>query len=431
MSSEERSLGAGSESVNAGPVWAELALVIGSVAEDAAGEEGPSRLAAFAVRHLGAARAIVFGRKPDKSGFLALGSAGLEAASLRAALLDYGRRLTAWVAETRGPLVVGDPASDARFENPPPGLVSALALPLKSGTDFLGAFIVLDEASPHPRDGDPGNQREVLLLALAHLAAMSVDRTRARGRWRDLTQDLEQNERRLAGVERLAAAGELAAEIGREMKDSLNAIGGLADQIAQTLEVADPRRSLLERMIEETSRLGRAISGSSELARPLEVLEPDTLNRIMSETLALVRDEIQSSRVQLTQRLGASLPSLLLDADVMRRVFLNMLRAAVRSASAGGRMKVETKRRGDLIEVLVAADGERQAGQSLDALWAPFQGEDDASDLRFSLSRHLILDHGISLRAGTSRDWPFLLTLIVPIAGNQDRRRGKRERRRA
>jgi len=428
MSSEERSLGAGPESVNAGPLWTELALCIGFVAADASAQESPSRLAGFAVSHLGATRAIVFARKQDASGFAVLGSAGLEAAPDRAVILQYGRRLASWVDQTREPLVVTHPVTDTRFDQPPPDLVAAFALPLKSDGEVLGAFVVYDASNPGPR---AGTDREGLLLCLAHLAAMSVDRGRARARWRDLSQDLEQSERRLVGLERLAAAGEMSAELGREVRESLQGLGGLADQVMRTLDAGDPRCSILERMIEETARLTRSASSSGELARPDQVLEPDTLNRIMSETLLLVREEIQGARVQLTQRLGASLPPLLLDADVMRRVFLNLVRAGVRSASAGGRIKVETKRRGDVIEVLVAADGERRPGQALDALWSTFGSEDDGGDLRFSLSRHLLLDRGISLKAGTSREWPFCLTLVVPIAGNQDRRRGKRERRRS
>jgi len=428
MSSEERSLGAGKESVNTGALWSELALCIGFVAADAWATESPSRLAGFAVGHLGAARSIVFGRKQDPAGFTVLGAAGLDAVPDRAQLLEYGRRLASWVEKTREPLVLTQPASDPRFEPAPSDLVAAFALPLKCGTDVLGVFVVLDETAASK---DQGTERETLLLCLAHLAAISVDRARARAHWRDLAQDLDQSERRLMGIERLAAAGEMSIEVGREIKESLQGIGSLADQILRTFDADDPRRSVLERMMEETARLGRAISSTGELATGGVALEPDTLNRIMSETLALVREEIVSGRVQLTQRLGASLPPLLLDADIMRRVFLNLVRAGVRSASTGGRLKVETKRRGDVIEVLVAADGEQRPGQALDALWSTFGSEDDGGDLRYGLSRHLLLERGISLQAGTSRDWPFCLTLVVPIAGNQDRRRAKRERRKA
>jgi len=428
MSSEERSLGAGSGSVNAGALWSELALCIGYLAADASAGEGLGRLAGFAVSHLGAARAIVFGRKPEPSSFTVLGSAGLDTVSDRALLLDYARRLASWVEKTREPLVIAHPASDSRFDAPPTDLVTVFALPLKCDADVLGAFVIMDARN---MSADVAPQREVLLLCLAHLAAMSVDRARARARWRGLSQDLDQSERRLIGMERMAAAGEMSAEVGRELKDSLQGLGSLADQVMESFDVDDPRRSVLERMIEETSRLGRSLSSTGEMAIPGHVLEPDTLNRIMSETLALVRDDIQNGRVQLTQRLGASLPALLLDADVMRRVFLNLVRAGVESASPGGRLKVETKRRGEVIEVLVAADGERESGQALDALWSTLGTEDDAGDLRYALSRHLLLDRGISLKAGPTREWPFCLTLVVPIAGNQDRRRGKRERRRS
>ena len=432
MPNEERSLGAGPGRVNAGKPWQELALCIGSVATDASGREGSARIATFAIEHLRAARAIVFGRKPESGSFPVLGSAGLDTLPERAAILEYGRRLVGWVERTRGPLVVQDPSRDVRFEPCPAGLSAALALPLKSETDFLGAFVVLDEGESTPLAGDPSeSEREVLLVCLAQLAAMSVDRGRARSRWRELALTLEHNERRMMDVDRRLAAGELKDDLLREIMDALHGIGGLADQVIRSLESDDARRAILERLTEETSRLARAMAGSAEMARSEPRLESDTLNRIMSETLSLVREEVVESRVQLTQRLGASLPPLLLDADLMRRVFLNLVRAGIQSANFGGRVKVETKRRGDVIEVMVSADGERRPGLALDALWGVLGEDDPSGGLRLGLSRHLLLDRGITLRAGTSREWPFCLSLVVPIAGNQDRRRTQRDRRRA
>ncbi|HET9232848.1 MAG TPA: GAF domain-containing protein, partial [Candidatus Eisenbacteria bacterium] len=419
MPNEERSLGAGPGRVNAGKPWQELALCLGSVASDASGREGPTRLATFAVEHLRAARAVIFGRKPEPGTFPVLGSAGLDKLSERAAILEYGRRLAGWVERTRGPLVVQNPSQDVRFEPSPTGLTAALALPLKSETEFLGAFVVFDEGKRTPLAGEPSDsEREVLLVCLAQLTAMSVDRARARSRWRELALDLEHNERRMMDVDRRLAAGELKDELLREIMDALHGIGGLTDQVLGTLDSDDARRAILERLAEETSRLARAMAGSAEMARSAPRVEPDTLNRIMSETLSVVREEVLESRVQLTQRLGASLPPLLLDADLMRRVFLNLVRAGIQSANFGGRVKVETKRRGDVIEVMVAADGERRPGQSLDAMWAVFGDDDGSGGLRLGLSRHLLLDRGITLRTGTSREWPFCLSLIVPIARN-------------
>ena len=431
MAREKRSLGAGPESVNAGAsVWAELAAFLGSLVHHRSSPEGPARVAALAVRRLGASRAAILARRPGKTGLVTEGSAGFDATPARAMLLEYVRRLAAWVLTTRAPLVVHAPAEDARFEGAPPDLLSARAFPLSTGDEVLGAFVLLDE-SEHSASMVVGPDRDLAFLALAHAAALVLDRDRARVRAGDLAHELERHERSLAGAERRATAGEFATEIGRELQEPLTGIAGITSRVAETLDPGDPRRSLLERVVEETARLARLTAGPAGFAQSVDPdLEPDTVNRIMSETLALVREELAGARVNLTERLGASLPMLLVDIDLTRRVFLNMLRAGMASATPGGRMKVETKRRGEVVEILVAADGERRPGRALDALWLPFHADGRGGDPALSVLRKLVREHRCTLRSASTRDWPFSLSLVVPIAGNQDRRRGSRERRR-
>jgi len=90
-----------------------------------------------------------------------------------------------------------------------------------------------------------------------------------------------------------------------------------------------------------------------------------------------------------------------------------MLRAGLESASPGGRLKVEVKRRGEVVDVWVAADGERRPGRALDAMWSPFTTDENRGDLTFAAVRRLVQDHGVTFRPrpagiGPSRSpWSF------------------------
>jgi len=97
----------------------------------------------------------------------------------------------------------------------------------------------------------PVDARDAALLALAHLAALCLDRDRHRTLARDASRSLDDLERRLLGAEHRAAGGELAVEIGRELREPLTGIAGLASRVAESLEPDDSRRSLLERVVEE------------------------------------------------------------------------------------------------------------------------------------------------------------------------------------
>jgi K+-sensing histidine kinase KdpD len=178
-------------------------------------------------------------------------------------------------------------------------------------------------------------------------------------------------------------------------------------------------------------RLERVLEDHIEAARsPSPVLAADDVNRLVGECLSMMSDELEGAHVRVTRRLGASLPMLLLDAALMRRMILNLLRIGLESACPGGRLKVETKRRGEVVEVLVAADGKREPGASLEHLWRPFRASDD-KDVTTAGIEQILRDHRGMLRVFTTQDWPLVFSLVLPISGNQERRRGYRDRRKA
>jgi signal transduction histidine kinase len=184
-------------------------------------------------------------------------------------------------------------------------------------------------------------------------------------------------------------------------------------------------------MGKETERLHALIQEQLALAEAPELrLVPEDVNRLLRECAEIVEHELKERRVRATVRLGSSLPPLLLDTDLMRRVLLNMLRAGIGHARPGGRIKVQSKRRGERVEVLVAADGSRDVGLVLDNLWSPFRGEvEERASVSSASIQQILRDHRGVLRVSSSPDWPLVFSLILPIVDNRDRRQGAPDRR--
>ena len=158
----------------------------------------------------------------------------------------------------------------------------------------------------------------------------------------------------------------------------------------------------------------------------------EDLNRLVEEVLLLATDDIGRARARLIKRLANGLPALRLDADRIRQVAGSMLATALESVPAGGRLKVETKRMGDVVQFVVAADGVRHPGSALDNLFAPFAGGPGASGtIGLAAARQIVKEHGgeIGVRAG--EDWPTLFSVNLPIRVNEDRRRTGEDRRRS
>jgi signal transduction histidine kinase len=422
------------ERVNApSPNWSALLDLLEELTTRSRGIEGLPFLACFARSALGAERVVVFVHDDER--LVSAGSAGLEEVEDRRDVLDYARRLAGWVTRTGNPLLVEDSESDARFQNAPPSLKWVEALPLGFGGESLGSLVLLHEENSVPAECP---EREALVGFLSRLGSIALSQHRAQESSRDLLNQIEQIERELLMVRRLAAAGEMAADMAGEIKRPLGGLGAIAAQVSDTLEEGDSRKRHLDLIVQEVTRLDRLLEEQIELATsPIPELGAEDINRLLNESLMFVSQELREKRIRLTKRLGPDMPVLLLDPDLMRRIILNMLRAGIEGATSGGRIKVQTKRKGDLVEVLVTADGSREPGQALDLLWKPFLVDDgQGQDVMASGIQRILREHRGVLRVSSTPQWPLVFSLVMPIPGNQDRRlsmdrRTPRDRRRA
>lgn len=415
------------------PNWSALLDLLEELTTRSSGTEGLSFLPRFVLDTLPADRVVVFVQDADR--LISAGSSGLEDVDDRRDVLDYARRLAGWVTRTGNPLLVEDSESDARFQNAPPSLSWVEAHPLEFGGEILGSLVLLHEGANGPTGGP---EREALVAFLCRLVSVSLSQRRGQEASQELLHQIEQMERELLVVRRLAAAGEMAADMAGEIKKPLGGLGAIAAQVADTLGEGDSRKRLLEIIVQEVIRLDRLLQEQIELATsPVPELRAEDVNRLLSESLMFVSRELREKKIRFTKRLGSDMPSLLLDPDLMRRIILNMLRAGIEATTSGGRIKVESKRKGDLVEILIAADGKREPGQALEQLWKPFRADEEhGQDMMASGIQRILREHRGVLQVSSTPQWPLVFSLVLPIPGNQDRRKSTdrrvpRERRRA
>ncbi len=384
--------------------------------------------AELAVVKLGAVHAVVLARESGTDEFVTAGAAGLDDAANRAPLLQLARRMAEWVQRTRKPLTVHRPDTDARFPDAPSTPGPVRVYPLNGNGAISGTLTLFDAGLEHPLS-EVDRHREILVLAA--VTASALRETRVRGRLEIARRELEESERRRLQAERQAAAADLAGDMAREIQVPLTGLRERVSALSEGFGEDDPRRAELRVLYDEAMRMERVVGDLLDVVHSAEPqLRSEDLNRILVECLSLADHEIRLRKLRVTRRLAGNLPPLLLDGDLMRRLFLNILRGGMENASEGGRIKVETKRRGDTLEVLLAADGRRETGRVLEDIWRPFETDrSEAGGPSTSAVRRVLREHRGVLQVTSNRDWPLIFSLRLPIPGNQDRRRRGRDRR--
>ena len=190
---------------------------------------------------------------------------------------------------------------------------------------------------------------------------------------REAERRLREAQTHLMRSEKLAALGEMSAKVAHEVRNPLASIGGFARRVARTIPKTDPNSEPMEIIIRETERLERIVTEQLQFAQlARRRLRMEDLNSVLNETLHLVAQSIVERRARLVKRLAPDIPLLLLDADKIKQVVLNIVQNALQNVSQGGRIKVESRRLRDCVQVEVANDGPKIAGEVMERLFVPF-----------------------------------------------------------
>ncbi|MDF1535677.1 MAG: ATP-binding protein [bacterium] len=165
----------------------------------------------------------------------------------------------------------------------------------------------------------------------------------------------------LKRADRLATLGELAAGIAHEIKNPLAGIAGATQILAREFSDDDPRQPVTQEILKLIERLDSTIRGLLDFARPsVPQIVPTDLGQVMERTLFLVEQmpEIKGQGVAIDLEIDPEMPTVPVDPDLIRQVFLNMAVNAIQAMRQGGTLTVtvRTAPEEDLGEVHPAAD---------------------------------------------------------------------------
>ncbi len=159
--------------------------------------------------------------------------------------------------------------------------------------------------------------------------------------FQDLTER-KQVEEQLRRADRLAALGQLAANIAHEIRNPLAAISGSVEVLSEDQVIAAPSRELLEIVLREAHRLKLITGQFLDFAKPQPLLfRPCALRPLVDETLHLLAKSSER-HPETTWDVTEEPPdlSVLADSDQLRQVVWNLCLNAIQAMPEGGRLTI-------------------------------------------------------------------------------------------
>ncbi len=230
-------------------------------------------------------------------------------------------------------------------------------------------------------------------------------------------------ENRLLQAAKLAAVGEMAAGIAHELNNPLTSVTGFAELALEELPGDTQTRKDLELVIREARRARDVVRRLLDFARQGESTRARaSINEVVDDVIALSRHLIHTSGVELKTRFDESLAWVMMDANQIKQVVLNLVHNALQAMPNGGVLEIVTTtakrnhREWSLVSVKDTGVGISQ--EDMGRIFEPFfttKGNRGGTGLGLSVTYGIITDHGGTIEVESEQGKGSKFTVWLPI----------------
>lgn len=160
--------------------------------------------------------------------------------------------------------------------------------------------------------------------------------------FKDLTH-VEHREEQERLKDRLAALGQMSANLAHEIRNPLAGIEVSCSLLKRRLPADGSSREILDKIVGEVRRLNRTITSSLEFVRPLSLsLAPGAIEPLLEEALQVAEGRRGRAGIRIERRYLGGLPRFLMDRGQLRQVFENLFLNAMEAIAEEGTLTIET-----------------------------------------------------------------------------------------
>ena len=373
------------------------------------------------VRGLGGDMGVAWLLSPDRSRFVPLGGYHIPKNVLgatAASSLPLEDPVVKALKAAKGPLAATDSQAEAWSGTAAAQVVahkSMLIQPIFWKDDLIGGFSILWLTHPHRF------ATEELRLAegIALQGALAIENARLYEGVKQQMAELKQTQAQLVQSTKLAAIGELAANIAHEINNPLTTVLGFASFIAERLSPDDPTREELGLIQEEASRARDIVRDLLQFSRQRDFMpEPSDVNMVLEQVVAMVRRQGALNGITATEAYGPDLPMVEMDVPRIKQVFLNIINNAVYAMKNGGSLTLRSTVEGTTVRIAFEDTGPGIPAEVLGRIFDPFfttKPEVSGTGLGLSVSLGIVQSHGgtIDVRSELGAGTTFTVTLPI------------------
>jgi two-component system, NtrC family, sensor histidine kinase PilS len=244
--------------------------------------------------------------------------------------------------------------------------------------------------------------------------------------FQDLT-DIKRLEQDVRTKEKLAAVGEMAAQLAHEIRNPLGSISGSAQILMGEAGISPEQERLLAIIRRESQRLSDALNQFLYQARPARPpAGPVDLRPVLEEAVTLLRNGPEVSpahRVEFEAEEGPLLCRV--DPDRITQVFWNLARNGLEAMPDGGLLSVRLGRQDHDLVLTIRDEGRGMAEAQMRRMFEPFQSQRPlGTGLGLAIVYHIVREQrgDITVQSTPAQGTEVKVRLpLVPVPAAVDR----------
>jgi two-component system, NtrC family, sensor histidine kinase HydH len=267
--------------------------------------------------------------------------------------------------------------------------------------------------------------RILFIAVIGNLANILAQELRIQSRKHQLTaeqlakanEQIQEAEEAVRRSDRLAALGQLSAGLAHELRNPLGTIRASSEMLARNVSSENEvTREMAGFIATEVDRCNSLITRFLQFARPLQIKPAKAdLTQTIDRAVELVQREAPG--IAIYKNYEPEIRPFSFDAELMERVFYNLLLNAAQASAAGGAVTVKTRAATGATEITVIDRGVGIGPEQMKSIFNPFfTTKPEGVGLGLAIVAKIIDEHGGKIIVESDPGKGSVFRVLLPAA---------------